>query len=64
MTEYNYPDFNIEREMPPFDDFRKQLHVGEKAPDYPLEDLETGATVKMSSLWEKCPAIIEFGSFT
>jgi len=64
MTAYNYPDFEMAREMPPFDAFREKLFAGEKAPDFPLEDLDTGDTVSMKSLWQKGPAIIEFGSFT
>jgi hypothetical protein len=64
MTAYNYPDFNMAREMPPFEAFRNILHVGEKAPDYELEDLATGEVVSLKSLWREGPAIIEFGSFT
>jgi hypothetical protein len=64
VTDYNYKDFEMAREMPPFDEFRTRLFVGEKAPDFPLEDLATGDTVQLSSLWKKGPAIIEFGSFT
>lgn len=64
MTAYNYPDFDMAREMPPFDAFRERLHAGEKAPDFPLEDLDGGATVNMKELWAAGPAIIEFGSFT
>ncbi len=64
MTDYNYPDFEMAREMPPFDAFREKLFVGEKALDFALEDLDTGETVGMKELWAKGPAIIEFGSFT
>jgi len=64
MTEYNYPDFEMAREMSPFDLFREKLFVGEKALDFPLEDLDTGETVNMKELWAKSPTIIEFGSFT
>ena len=64
MTDYNYKDFEMAREMPPFDEFRNKLFVGEKAPDFSLEDLDTGETMQLSSLWKVGPAILEFGSFT
>jgi hypothetical protein len=64
LTDYNYKDFDMAREMPPFDEFRTRLFVGEKAPDFPLEDLDSCDTVQLSSLWKKGPAIIEFGSLT
>ncbi len=64
MTDYNYADFSLKREMPPFDEFRDRLHAGERAPDFPLEDLASGETVQLRNLWKKGPAIIEFGSFT
>jgi len=64
VTDYNYKDFEMAREMPPFDEFRNSLFVGEKAPDFELEDLDTGQPVQLSSLWKSGPAIIEFGSFT
>lgn len=64
MEEYNYSVFDIQREQPYFEAFRGQLHVGDRAPDYPLEDLATGETVSMRSLWKDGPAVFEFGSFT
>ena len=62
--DYNYAVFDMERENPAFASFRNGLHVTEKAPDFPLEDLDTGQTVAMKSLWAKGLAILEFGSFT
>ncbi len=35
-----------------------------RAPSFPLEDLATGETVEMNSLWRRGVAILEFGSFT
>jgi hypothetical protein len=64
MVDYNYQKFVMADEMSPFDSFRDHLHVGEKALDFPLEDLDSGETVQMKELWQKGPAIIEFGSFT
>lgn len=64
MTDYNYVDFDMEREQPPFMAFPNHLHAGDKAPDFPLEDLDSGSTVQMKELWAKGPVVIEFGSFT
>ena len=63
-TDYNYVDFDLEREDPPFHEFRKRLHVTERAPSARLEDLESGQTVPLSRLWAKGLAVLEFGSFT
>jgi hypothetical protein len=38
-------------------------HVGERAPDGALTDLD-GATVALSSLWRDAHLMIEFGSYT
>lgn len=64
MSEYNYSSFDIRIEGKPFGPFRDNLHVGDRAPDFPLEDLETGDTVQMKDLWAEGPVIMEFGSFT
>ena len=61
---YNYDTFDMEREQPPFVAFRKSLHAGERAPDFALQDLASGAPVHLKELWAKGPAILEFGSFT
>ena len=64
MSDYNYAVFDMAKEQQPFLDFSNRLHAGERAPDFPLEDLETGAEVTLSSLWNRGLAVIEFGSFT
>lgn len=64
MSDYNYETFDLTLEEPAFEAFRQLLHVGERAPSFPLEDLRTGETVEMSSLWKGRTAVIEFGSFT
>lgn len=64
MSDYNYAVFDMTSEEPNFLAFRNILHVGERAPDYPLEDLETGDAVAMKSLWSRGIAVLEFGSFT
>ena len=64
MSDYNYAAFDMAREEPPFREFPRRLLVGEQAPGFPLEDLDTGGTVEMAALWEHGPAVIEFGSFT
>ena len=64
MSDYNYTEFVMKREQPKFLAFPDNLHVGERAPSFPLQDLAGGETVEMKSLWAKTPVIIEFGSFT
>ncbi len=64
MREYNYDVFDMQAERPHFEGFVDTLHVGERAPDFPLEDLESGATVRLKDLWSKGLVIAEFGSFT
>ena len=64
MAGYNYEIFRIEDAEPDFDHFRDKMHVGARAPDFPLEDAATGERVAMKSLWATGPAVIEFGSFT
>ncbi len=64
MSDYNYDVFNMQAELPHFEGFVGHLHVGERAPDFPLEDLESGKTVRLKDLWSKGLVIAEFGSFT
>ncbi len=64
MSKYNYDVFNMQAELPHFEGFVGNLHVGERAPDFPLEDLDSGETVRLKDLWSKGLVIAEFGSFT
>ena len=64
MSDYNYAVFNMKAEAPNFQGFSAKLHVGERAPDFPLEDLESGETVNIKDLWTDGPVVVEFGSFT
>ncbi len=64
MSGYNYEVFDMQAEKPNFEGFVGNLHVGERAPDFALEDLESGATVRLKDLWSKGPVVAEFGSFT
>lgn len=50
MTHYNYETFDMQRELPPFLEFAGSLHVGQRAPDFPLEDLDGGKTIQMKEL--------------
>lgn len=60
---YNYGEFEPHNEE--FLDFAmKSPKVTMRAPSFPLEDLETGATVEMKELWKTGIAVLEFGSFT
>jgi hypothetical protein len=62
--DYNYGVFDMARENPAFDLFKSKLYVGERAPNFTVEDLDSGEPVELKSLWKNGPAIIEFGSFT
>ena len=63
--DYNYAVFNLQRESGKFTEFQDHpLHAGRPAPDFPLEDLSTGAAVRMKDLWTSGLVVIEFGSFT
>ncbi len=64
MSDYNYSVFNMDREEPFFEGFPNNLHVGERAPNFQLEDLATGETVSLRSLAATGVALLEFGSFT
>jgi hypothetical protein len=64
MSDYNYATFDMKAEAPHFQRFPDNLHVGERAPDFPLEDLESGETVAIKDLWTDGPVVVEFGSFT
>ncbi len=65
MPDYNYSDFDLKREQPPFEAFpRGPLQVGARAPDFALEDLGSARTLRMKELWVAGTAVVEFGSFT
>lgn len=59
-SEYNYDVFRGEED---FDAFTGKPHVGERAPDGALTDLE-GQTVALSDLWRASHLLLEFGSYT
>ena len=63
--EYTYAVFNLKAEISRFTEFQSDaLHAGREAPDFPLEDLGTGQTVRMKELWSDGLVVFEFGSFT
>ncbi len=64
MSDYNYSIFNMEAEQPVFEAFPSKIRVGERAPNMPLEDLESGEVVSLRSLASSGVALLEFGSFT
>jgi hypothetical protein len=64
MSDYNYVHFDMQAERPKFAGFSANLHVGERAPDFALEDLDSGAAVRMKDLWSEGLVVAEFGSFT
>jgi hypothetical protein len=57
---YNYAIFRGEED---FEAFAGNPHVGERAPDCALTDLD-GAEVMLSSLWRTHHLALEFGSYT
>ena len=64
MSEYNYDHFDMVAERPKFEGFADILHVGGRAPDFALEDLDSGETVRLKDLWSEGLVVAEFGSFT
>ena len=61
---YNYAHFPQDLEAETFRAFRDAIRVGTPAPDGNLTELSTGATVALSSYWDRGPLVIEFGSFS
>ena len=64
MSDYNYSEFDMMAERPNFDRFPANLHVGERAPDFALEDLDSGEAVNLKDVWSEGVTVVEFGSFT
>jgi len=60
---YNYPIFYGTPDQGDFDAFVGPPHVGERAPDCALTDLD-GSEITLSSLWRTSHQVIEFGSYT
>jgi hypothetical protein len=59
--DYNYAVFTGAED---FAGFMGQPHVGERAPDITLTDLESGALVALAELWRERHLVLEFGSYT
>lgn len=64
VKEYNYTEFVLSEELKPFAEFGSAPNAGAQAPDFPLENLETGETINTGDLWKRELVIMEFGSFT
>ncbi len=64
MSDYNYSVFDMMAERPSFGNFPANLHVGERAPDFALEDLDSGEPVNLKDVWSTGVTVVEFGSFT
>ncbi|HEV7129280.1 MAG TPA: hypothetical protein VGN32_17740 [Ktedonobacterales bacterium] len=60
---YNYAVFDGSPAQGDFAAFSGPPHVGEKAPDGTLTDLD-GAEVTLASLWRTSNLMLEFGSYT
>jgi hypothetical protein len=62
-TDYNYAIFRGDDD---FDAFMGAPHVGERAPDAALTDLDApaGPPVALSALWQQSHLVLEFGSYT
>lgn len=63
ITRYNYPAFTPEY-VNPWLRFEESPPVGQKAPDFPLWNLEEQATRLSAVLKGHLLTVIEFGSFT
>ena len=64
-AQYNYDIFNLQGEMGKFAEFQDHpLHAGRRAPDFQLEDLESGQIVGLKDCWADGFVVIEFGSYT
>jgi hypothetical protein len=64
VSDYNYSEFDTMAERPNFVGFPANLHVGERAPGFALEDLDSGETVNLKDVWSTGVTVVEFGSFT
>jgi hypothetical protein len=64
IARYNYDEFTPEKVLP-WLNFESSPGLGQRAPDFPLWQLEDGRQLRLSDLWSKHTyTIIEFGSFT
>lgn len=63
VDNYNYARFDGSPAQGDFDAFMGQPHVGARAPDGALTDLD-GGTVRLSDLWQSSDLLLEFGSYT
>jgi hypothetical protein len=63
VLDYNYAIFRGDDD---FDAFMGAPHVGERAPDAALTDLDApdGGPVTLSAHWRDSHLVIEFGSYT
>jgi hypothetical protein len=60
---YNYSVFDVSPNE--FIEFAKHAPKATmRAPSFPVEDLATGQTIELSSLWKETIVVMEFGSFT
>ena len=62
MSEYNYTTFRADHAD--FDGFPGAPNVGTFAPDFELEDLASGESIRLASLWKRATVIMEFGSYS
>ena len=61
---YNYVRFDGSPAQGDFDAFMGGPHVGERAPDGTLTELDGGAMVRLSDVWQGSDLLLEFGSYT
>ena len=63
ITEYNYDEF-VPDKVIKWMNFDNSPAIGEKAPDFPLWNLD-GSETSLSQIWSKnLYTVVEFGSFT
>ncbi len=62
---YNYAHFPPQGEKADkFEAFFEAPNVGTIAPDFALEDLGTGETVRLKDFWKSGAVLMEFGSYS
>jgi hypothetical protein len=62
--QYNYTSFPVESDIEDFASFPMVMHVGDRAPDPVLTDLDSGQAVRLSDITKQGLTIAEFGSLT
>ena len=64
IARYNYDSFTTDN-VKPWLNFENSPLLGQKAPDFPLWQMEDGTETGLSHIWSQhLYTVVEFGSFT